>query len=532
MAESFPEFSKEQTDGLVVEGRTLRARLKQERKQITGKGRLSRKLLAELRKKYALPDALSSQLIVDDATETVDDVLMGALATAANPNVARRAKGPLVTYIQTCAGLNQRELCGIMKFLATCPVAASTSKRGVVISCLLAFVSRGFHIQYAKEFDIMKSHFDKALAHTWLAEKKAGTKITDFWARMQHCVVVLGGTVRQDIDDVVAETRAWLNVRAQIDRAVAASVLGEKMFGHALKSVTEAEFSDRVRERAKALQDSAPITVAKLVALKDPLGHAYHVIFFEKKNLPLPGMEWCPLSQTSPHCLWLPPFFETKTKGNKSSRKSTMLLEGVQLRGFCLCNCLWECPVRIPCRQEELMKLAKQSQLASSHARRCVMVEYRGKAFECTVGSVQEEIEMHLNAALKSMAVAVDDALPSLSWESPFAAANTFVPGMVDNAVLEPFKKVRRQCEQFLDQCVCYSLGDVWTILGRKLPDLLITNPSFAIEFSYLGWLKLSGAEKRMQSLVLQGLPSKTKRVSIEEALMTVQGVKAGPIAS
>ena len=132
--------------------------------------------------KFQLASSPEKQLIVDDATQPIPPALEKAMAKLLAHNALYT---PFNDFLSSNKSANQRSLVFMFRGILRIPPARCAQARDTVIACLKWLVQGDLHTMYAKEFGILKPHFDIALAESLKAFKAAGRHGKLWWASVK-----------------------------------------------------------------------------------------------------------------------------------------------------------------------------------------------------------------------------------------------------------------------------------------------------------------------------------------------------------
>lgn len=245
LGEHFKGWSSLETHGSIIDGMTLAERIKADKRMAREtSSRLGSSYWVELRAKYSASATWAAELKVADSSQPVSAVLIEGLRHAANPNVTKRTKAPLLNYLATTASMNQKELCGLIRHIMQVRPGSSPSATSLVVEVMKAIVRLDLVTTCQQTVAVGRTLFDEALCAAYAMTKREGIPTSQFWEVYSGVAGLLMDT--EDVATVLAEQESFLTVATEIKRIVAGSQLGSKMFGVAANELTAEEFSQSV----------------------------------------------------------------------------------------------------------------------------------------------------------------------------------------------------------------------------------------------------------------------------------------------
>lgn len=133
---------------------------------------------------------------------------------------------------------------------------------------------------------------------------------------------------------------------------------------------------------------------------------------------------------------------------------------------------------------------------------------YRGVKSELRVGSISEEIELRISAAVKTKAV--DDELLQPFWceNELVGKRSAYRTGKsLDKALVTPLKAPRKKPTALFEEQGDMGASEVSRLLASKESWLLSMDKSFALEISFLTGMVGNGGAEILQSQILAAMP-------------------------
>lgn len=272
LTQHFAHMSNTDIETTRVEGRTVRERIADDMKSSKGaaqKKRLGATYWRELVGIYG--DKSSSSKEMKDPSLPVRDALVQGLETATCPNPAKRSIEPLISFMQHCGVLNQKETVGLFKALSSAGSQVGRGNSDTLIIEAMNYVIRMKQAAHLKdELAAMRNLFDGALARQYLRLKKAGGQVLT-WATT-HMDLALLLVDKTDVDTVIQAKGNSAEVGPQVSRLTSAGHLGRELFGFAGMLIASASFSAEIDSTLKAFANSA-ITMPAYEKTKEQCEH-------------------------------------------------------------------------------------------------------------------------------------------------------------------------------------------------------------------------------------------------------------------
>jgi menaquinone-dependent protoporphyrinogen IX oxidase len=256
LQDNFKDYDKVTIDATIIEGKTLREKLIEdtqahlESPRDHPMGANYYKKLKELYKPSASP---AFMLKVQDQRLAVNDQLMKAMvaAKAAIPN-----RGPLVEYLATGPPPNQTELVGISKYAIALKPTITTTQLPVALDICKWMSKHGLLQKYPAEMELMLPWIDAVLVQAYIQVKKSALRLQTFIELHRSTLTLILDMAL--VDKLVAAKGSWLDVSEALNKVVASSKLGHKMFSFACEHVLAAEVKAIIDLQIAALQEKGP----------------------------------------------------------------------------------------------------------------------------------------------------------------------------------------------------------------------------------------------------------------------------------
>lgn len=252
LREHFAGWSTLETHGTPIDGMTLVHRLKHDKRESKESGtRLGSSYWADLRQRYDGEAAWSQHLKVKEPGLPVADNLVEALRHASNPNVTKRTKAPLTNFLAGVRVLNQKEICGLMRYLLPIRPSTSPGATSLVVEFMKCVVRLKLSDSEGETIKLGHNLYDEALVAAYASMKREGISTG-------HFMEVYGDVADfvldvKDVMRILEEKTSWGAVGSQLKRVVASSQLGAKMFGYAASEVCCEEFGAYLKGKLAAL---------------------------------------------------------------------------------------------------------------------------------------------------------------------------------------------------------------------------------------------------------------------------------------
>jgi hypothetical protein len=268
LAAHFKDFSVQDTDGTTRSGLTLRQTLLEELRSKLAEGkRISQVRIKQLRSLFMSQEDPIRSLVIRDPEQAFNKDLLHALAQGENANPAKRSHQPLYAYLDTTAGLNQKEYVVLLRTIVGSSPAASIALRKHILEILKAVVRLGLHTKFAEETQQVKRVFDDTLALTWSFMKAGGMAMDSFWEAYGHLAAPIG--CHEEMSQIFAEEGTFTHVKDQIIKVTTLSSLGARLFGNAATMLKVEDFSAKVDAEIAKLKQKTKVSESDLKAMKD-----------------------------------------------------------------------------------------------------------------------------------------------------------------------------------------------------------------------------------------------------------------------
>jgi len=266
LTEHFSHLSPFQRVTQVVEGRTLRERIADDRASLSPKQRLSATYWRDLAKLYAAEGCPIAALAPGDDSMTVSDQLVAALAQLHHRNPAARSGEPLIAFLRHAPTVNRSEAVGLCKALIAPAGVRKKNMDSLMVEVMKCFIRCSIVSSYPDIALAMKSHFDSSMSSHYSRLKSGGVGLAVFFqCHEKEAALVL------DMDDVHVVLQAnggWGDVSHQINRLTSGSLLGKTCFGFASKHVDAASFATKLHSLLAEVENKPCIDKAVIADFK------------------------------------------------------------------------------------------------------------------------------------------------------------------------------------------------------------------------------------------------------------------------
>ena len=159
--------------------------------------------------------------------------------------------------------------------------------------------------------------------------------------------------------------------------------------------------------------------------------------------------------------------------------------------------------------------------------KRAITVAYRDTDVEVEITGLHEDLEMRMAGYIKSRAINAG-ALPMIHGEDILLPLVKTDDKPWNEDILEQYAIPREELSRFMEQA-SFTSGDMLTaILAEKETVLIMMDNSIRLELQWLRKMVASGAEKRLEGLLLgHALPSPDRGVRPNESLERLRGIQA-----
>lgn len=183
IAEHFKGWSKVQTGVLKVDGKTLREKIIDDKRQCKqDNSRLSSGYWRDLKLAYAGDQCPMKKLTVKNPNEPVRPSLIEALKVAQTLNCTTRSKSALVNWFKSEGECNQKELCGVVRLCLQQRPSVSLSHCSVILGFATYIQKYDLKKKFPGEVECMRTFIDEALCFMYASMKKEKIGIFKFWS--------------------------------------------------------------------------------------------------------------------------------------------------------------------------------------------------------------------------------------------------------------------------------------------------------------------------------------------------------------
>lgn len=190
---------------------------------------------------------------------------MSAAAGGAGVAAGAAARGVAeVTFLGHTAGLNQKELVGLLRMLIGNGSLGKAQQDTIVIELLRSLLRTSSVDTFATEVRAMKPWWDGALSRQWQRLRRAGVSVETWLQSHREMAAVLLDS--QDVTMVLQAGGRWGDVGPAVARLTSSSTLGRALFGFAGLLVNSAAYAAEVAEQLDLLFSGAAVS-QQMIAL-------------------------------------------------------------------------------------------------------------------------------------------------------------------------------------------------------------------------------------------------------------------------
>ena len=163
--------------------------------------------------------------------------------------------------------INQREVVALLRLCSTLNPTTSLSVRHFLLE-VSKFLARTDAVsRYPAEVALLRHIWDNAFAAEYAHARAGGMTRTRFFEAYADALRLLGPSA--DMSRLVCYRGDWKDERPCLKKVTQSSLLGQRMFAHALETTLLDDFSVKIRERL-AFLDADIVTTAAIKRAKDP----------------------------------------------------------------------------------------------------------------------------------------------------------------------------------------------------------------------------------------------------------------------
>ena len=218
-----------EVDGLLVDGKTLRNRLLEDRRQHNSAPRslpMGGPYYKKLKGLYCSEDSPFRSLRVHADTIAIDESLIEALLALKGQ---KNHRGLLADWLSSASRCNQSDLVGVLKVALDHNPQGSNNSLYVVVD-VMTFIKRlSLDKIHGAEVSCLRSHFDVALVRLFNQMFQDGVSAKTFIELYGDIASLVVNEV--DVKDIIATKADWLPMADTLDRVTQGSSIGMKVFG-------------------------------------------------------------------------------------------------------------------------------------------------------------------------------------------------------------------------------------------------------------------------------------------------------------
>ena len=163
LLDNFRSFTAKETDGTLVEGLTLRQRLRKDKETKLQKGSadvpFGRRYYEALRDMYAGKDRVEKLLAPQEGLKVRENLVEAATAALKHPP----NRSLMVAFLSSTQTLNQAEVCGVFRWLLKLNPSASAEQLECCKAVLRAVARLKLQAALPHECGLVRSKFDEVL---------------------------------------------------------------------------------------------------------------------------------------------------------------------------------------------------------------------------------------------------------------------------------------------------------------------------------------------------------------------------------
>jgi hypothetical protein len=266
LKDNFPLWSFEQINLKVVDGVSLRDRIKADKvRQACNLLAMGKLYYASIRLTYQDDLSPLSQLTIEDKNQPSDETMMDALKSLLG---YMRVTGPLEEWLELCDGINQKNIVALFRGLQRVSPHQSLKYAALVENVMSMVVGMDLDQQFDKEVKAMASVFDMALLKSLLSSAKANDQgVLDWWTNCKDYARLVLPV--QAVETILALPAGGdvAKISAEVCEVFSGSETGKRLVGKAHRVLSAATVSDIVRLNVETLAGknitAAAISTAK-----------------------------------------------------------------------------------------------------------------------------------------------------------------------------------------------------------------------------------------------------------------------------
>ena len=186
------------------------------------------------------------------------------------------------------------------------------------------------------------------------------------------------------------------------------------------------------------------------------------------------------------------------------------------------------CGNRHDCPEEKLLTLGKQylSELGDRWQKRVITILLHKVPLEIEVCDAAEEAELRTSAIIRNVTTGLVGGLPEYPWETamrshPLSGEPSPLQGLV-----APMVAAGEMALKHISEHDARTFLDVEHVLTKKHGFHQQLDHSAILDLAYIRWVNNVGAKQRLESLVLDCLPSPDKCMSTSQSLAELQNLE------
>ena len=211
----FPDWTKEQTHLLEVQGKSMIAQVVEDKRALKGsKSKLGPHYWNDLRDKYRQDDKGKLMPDAKDAKLKISEDLITALDMARTGSTTERTMRPLINFLDAVTELNGREIIGVANHCMDLRPSINLGARQVVLAVMKVFSRLDVKSRLMRVVKRLKAVFDEAMCTCYAEMRRNNVELEDFWPIYRdQCCLVLDPIAA---DAVMAQCGSWMAVGREL----------------------------------------------------------------------------------------------------------------------------------------------------------------------------------------------------------------------------------------------------------------------------------------------------------------------------
>lgn len=266
LEEHFPGTTVQFRTQRLVAGVSLRDRLLQDKAEAQSSGkRLSSTYWRKVKEDYAA--VMDDSFTIQDQNQPLQNDLLEALKQAMTSNTTTRSTSKLLTWAQKATECNQKEFCGLARFLLSLRPAGNQHALMLILEVMRMIIRLEMNGVLGVEMSKLHDCFDQALTISLTQTKRTCTE-QQWWEVYKDISQLVLDC--QSVDTIFAAQSCWSSVAKEVATTVKNSCLGYKLFGWAEPFVCAESVEKLFQDKLNGL-DKDKVTHASMDLLMQQL---------------------------------------------------------------------------------------------------------------------------------------------------------------------------------------------------------------------------------------------------------------------